>query len=57
MQRLWLKVVAVSVIAFVTAAVFTAYLKPGMLIEFANLVLCGSRTVAWSPPSGGRRFC
>jgi len=40
MQRLWLKVVAVSVVAFVTAAAFTAYLKPGMLIEFANLVLC-----------------
>lgn len=40
MQRLWLKALAVSVAAFVTAAVFTAYLKPGMLIEFANLVLC-----------------
>jgi hypothetical protein len=41
MQRLWLKAVVVSAIAFVTAAVFTAYLKPGMLIEFANLLLCG----------------
>jgi hypothetical protein len=40
MQRLWLKVVVVSVVAFVTAAAFTAYLKPGMLIEFANVVLC-----------------
>jgi hypothetical protein len=40
MQRLWLKAAAVSVVAFVTAAAFTAYLKPGMLIEFANLILC-----------------
>jgi hypothetical protein len=40
MQRLWLKVVVVSVVAFVTAAAFTAYLKPGMLIEFANVLLC-----------------
>jgi hypothetical protein len=40
MQRLWLKVVVVSVVAFVTAAAFTVYLKPGMLIEFANVVLC-----------------
>jgi hypothetical protein len=23
-----------------TAAAFSAYLKPGMLIEFANLMLC-----------------
>jgi hypothetical protein len=35
-----LKAVAVAVFAFVTAAAFSAYLKPGMLIEFANLVLC-----------------
>jgi hypothetical protein len=41
MQRLWLKAVVVSAIAFATAAAFSAYLKPGMLIEFANLVLCG----------------
>ena len=41
MQQLGLKAVVVSVVAIVTAAVFTAYLKPGMLIEFANLVLCG----------------
>jgi hypothetical protein len=26
--------------AFLTAAAFAAYLQPGMLIEFANLVLC-----------------
>ena len=36
----YLKAVAVGVLAFVTAAAFSAYLKPGMLIEFANLVLC-----------------
>ncbi len=39
-QRLWLKAVLVGVFAFVSAAAFTAYLKPGMLIEFANLILC-----------------
>lgn len=38
-QFLW-KALGVAVIAFVTAAVFSAYLRPGMLIEFANLVLC-----------------
>jgi hypothetical protein len=41
MQRLWLKAALVAVVAFVSAAAFTAYLKTGMLIEFANLVLCG----------------
>ena len=40
MQRLWLKAALVFAVAFVTAAALTAYLKPGMLIEFANLVLC-----------------
>ena len=40
MHRLWLKVVLLAVFCFVTAAAFSAYLKPGMLIEFANLVLC-----------------
>jgi hypothetical protein len=34
------KAIAVGVFAFATAAAFSAYLKPGMLIEFANLVLC-----------------
>lgn len=38
-QFLW-KALGVAVIAFATAAVFSAYLRPGMLIEFANLVLC-----------------
>ena len=40
MPRLWLKVVLVAAVCFLTAAAFSAYLKPGMLIEFANLVLC-----------------
>ena len=40
MNRFWVKAVAVGLFAFVTAAAFSAYLKPGMLIEFANLVLC-----------------
>ena len=35
-----LKAIAVALFAFVTAAAFSAYLKPGMLIEFANLILC-----------------
>ena len=36
---LW-KSIVVAVLAFASAAAFSAYLKPGMLIEFANLVLC-----------------
>ena len=39
-QRLWFKAAGVALVAFVSAAAFTAYLKPGMLIEFANLLLC-----------------
>ncbi|HXM81194.1 MAG TPA: hypothetical protein VN929_04620 [Burkholderiales bacterium] len=39
-QRFLVKALAVGLFAFVTAAAFSAYLKPGMLIEFANLVLC-----------------
>jgi multisubunit Na+/H+ antiporter MnhF subunit len=35
-----LKALAVAVLAFVAAAAFSAYLKPGMLIEFANFILC-----------------
>ncbi len=30
----------VAFFAFAAAAAFSAYLQPGMLIEFANLVLC-----------------
>lgn len=40
MHKLWLKATLVAVLAFLTAAAFSAYLRPGMLIEFANLVLC-----------------
>jgi hypothetical protein len=40
MHRLWLKAALVAVFAFVAAATFSAYLKPGMLVEFANLILC-----------------
>jgi hypothetical protein len=39
-QGFLLKVIGVGMLCFVTAAAFSAYLKPGMLIEFANLVLC-----------------
>jgi hypothetical protein len=39
-RQLLLKASVVAVLAFITAAAFSAYLKPGMLIEFANLVLC-----------------
>lgn len=35
-----LKAAGVALLSFVAAAAFSAYLKPGMLIEFANLVLC-----------------
>jgi hypothetical protein len=35
-----LKAIGIAVFAFATGAAFSAYLKPGMLIEFANLVLC-----------------
>ena len=40
MRKLWLNAAVVGVLVFVTAVTFTAYLKPGMLVEFANLVLC-----------------
>jgi len=39
-KALLLKSLAVGLIAFAAAAAFSAYLKPDMLIEFANLVLC-----------------
>jgi hypothetical protein len=38
--RLVLKAFVIGALAFATAATFAAYLKPAMLIEFANLVLC-----------------
>jgi hypothetical protein len=40
MRSLAWKIAALAVFAFVAAAVFSAYLRPGMLIQFANLVLC-----------------
>ena len=39
-RELMLKMTLVAVVSFASAAAFSAYLKPGMLIEFANLVLC-----------------
>jgi hypothetical protein len=36
----YLKALAVALASFVAAAAFSAYLRPGMLVEFANLVLC-----------------
>lgn len=36
----FIKVFLVAVISFAAAAAFSAYLKPGMLVEFANLLLC-----------------
>ena len=40
-MKLLVKALLVGTICFLAAAAFTAYLKPGMLVEFANLVLCG----------------
>jgi hypothetical protein len=40
MRRLWLKALLVGFVTFAAGAAFSAYLQPGMLIEFANLVLC-----------------
>ena len=37
----FLKIAVTGIVAFITAAAFSAYLKPGMLVEFANLLLCG----------------
>jgi hypothetical protein len=39
-QKLFLKVAGGTLIALLAAAAFSAYLKPGMLVEFANLVFC-----------------
>ena len=40
MTHFWLKAAAVALVAFAAAAAFSAYLKPGMLVEFANVILC-----------------
>ena len=39
-KTFWLKAGIVAFGAVIAAAAFSAYLKPGMLVEFANLVLC-----------------
>jgi hypothetical protein len=36
-----LKAALVGAVSLVGAAAFSAYLRPGMLVEFANLILCG----------------
>lgn len=38
--KLVLKFLTTAMAALVTAAAFAAYLQPGMLLEFANVVLC-----------------
>ena len=40
MRKLWLNAALTAALIFVTAVTFAAYMKPGMLLEFANLVLC-----------------
>jgi hypothetical protein len=39
-RDLLVKSIVVAMICFASAAAFSAYLKPGMLVEFANLLLC-----------------
>jgi hypothetical protein len=39
-RKLLFKSLAAGLLAFAAAAAFSAYLKPAMLIEFANLMLC-----------------
>ena len=39
-RAFFLTAAGIALVCFVAAAAFSAYLKPGMLIEFANLVLC-----------------
>jgi hypothetical protein len=39
-QDFLLKAALVGLVSLLGAAAFSAYLKPGMLVEFANLVLC-----------------
>ena len=39
-MRLFWQAAAVAAFTVRAAAAFSAYLQPGMLIEFANLVLC-----------------
>ena len=39
-RLLQVKILIGALLALGAAAAFSAYLKPGMLVEFANLVLC-----------------
>ena len=39
-SKLVLKFLTAGLAAFVAAAAFAAYLRPDMLLEFANVVLC-----------------
>ena len=39
-RRLWWQAALVALGAFVVALTFSAYLRPDMLMQFANLVLC-----------------
>ena len=36
----YLTLAVVAAVSFTAAAAFSAYLRPEMLVEFANLVLC-----------------
>ena len=40
MRRLWLKALLLAAFAAASGAAFAAYLRPDMLSEFANVVLC-----------------
>ena len=40
MRKLWLNAAVAAALILTTVVAFSAYLKPGMLVEFANLVLC-----------------
>ena len=38
--QFWLRAAIATIAALATAAAFAAYLRPGMLVEFANFILC-----------------
>ena len=39
-KSVYVKAALAAVLALVSAAAFAAYLRPDMLVEFANLVFC-----------------
>jgi hypothetical protein len=41
MKSFYWKVGLAATLALTTAASFAAYLRPEMMVEFANLMLCG----------------